>query len=58
LTDVSEVLIASIIRAMIALLMEAAISSETSVKFTRLHGVTTQKTDIFMLAAVRTSNLT
>jgi hypothetical protein len=41
-TDVSEVLAAFIIRA-IALMMEAA---------------TTQKTAIFILAAVRTSNLT
>jgi hypothetical protein len=36
------------------LMMEAASTSETSVNFTRLHGVTTQKTAIFILAAVRT----
>jgi hypothetical protein len=45
--DVSEVLATSIIRA-ITLMMET----------TRLHGETTQKTAIFRLAAVRTSNLT
>jgi hypothetical protein len=45
-TDVSEILI--------ALMMEAASTSETSLKFTILHGATPQKTDIFILAAVRT----
>jgi hypothetical protein len=38
-----------------ALMMEAAKTSEMS---TRLHGVTTQKTVIFVLTAVRTSNPT
>jgi hypothetical protein len=32
-------------------MMEAA---NTSVNFARLHGITTQKTDIFILAAVTT----
>jgi hypothetical protein len=44
----------SIIKTMIALMMEAAVTSETSVNFTRQHGATTQKTAIFILAAVRT----
>jgi hypothetical protein len=43
-TNVSEVLAASII---IALIMEEASTSETSVDLTRLHGATTQKTTIF-----------
>jgi hypothetical protein len=34
--------------------MEAANTSETSVNFYRLHGATSQKTVIFILAAVRT----
>jgi hypothetical protein len=38
--------------ALIALMMEAARTSETSV--TRLHGATTQKAAIFILAAVKT----
>jgi hypothetical protein len=53
---VSEVLAASIIRALnilIALMMEAARTSETLV-----HGATTQKTAIFVLTAVTTSNPT
>jgi hypothetical protein len=41
-TDVSEVIAASIIA-----LMETASASETSANFTRLHGVTSQKTVIF-----------
>jgi hypothetical protein len=37
--------------------MEAASTSETAVNFSnRLHGATTQKTAIFILAAVRSSN--
>jgi hypothetical protein len=40
--------------AIIALMMEAVSTSETSVSFYRLHGVTTQKTAIFIFAAVRT----
>jgi large-conductance mechanosensitive channel len=56
-TDVLEVLAASIIRGLINLMMEAVSISETSVS-TRLHGATTQKTGIFILAAVRTLNLT
>jgi hypothetical protein len=40
-------------------MMEAARTSETLVNFsTRLHGATTQKTAIFVLTAVRTSNPT
>jgi hypothetical protein len=39
-------------------MMEAARTSETLVNFTRLHGATTQKTAIFLLTAVRTSNPT
>jgi hypothetical protein len=38
--------------AMIALMMEAASTSETSVKFYRTTGVTTQKTAIFTLSFV------
>jgi hypothetical protein len=49
---------AFIIRSMIALMMEAARTSETLVTSTRLHGATTQKTAIFVLTAVRTSNPT
>jgi predicted permease len=51
LTDVSEMLSVSIIA--IGLMMEAAISSETSVISTGLHGATSQKTGIFVLAVVR-----
>jgi hypothetical protein len=36
--------------------MEAARTSETLVNFYQIHGVATQKTAIFILAAVRTSN--
>jgi hypothetical protein len=42
---------------LITLMMEAASSSETSVNFyqtTRLHGATSQKTTIFILAAAIT----
>jgi hypothetical protein len=58
-SDVSEVLVASIIRAMslIALMMEAASTSETSVNFYHTTRSTTHKTAIFILAAVITSNL-
>jgi hypothetical protein len=42
----------------IALMMETARTSETVVTSTRLHGATTQKTAIFVLTAVRTSNPT
>jgi hypothetical protein len=52
--NVSEVLAASIIRAM----MEAASTSETLVNFYQIHGATTQKTAIFVLTAVRSSNPT
>jgi hypothetical protein len=47
-------LAASIIRAM----NEAESTSGTSVNFSELHGATNQKTVIFILAAVRTSDLT
>jgi hypothetical protein len=40
-----------------ALMVEAASTSETSVNFYQLHGTTSQKTVIFILAAVRTRNL-
>jgi hypothetical protein len=53
LTDVLEVLAAFIIR-VIALMMEAASTFETSVTSTRLHGGTSQQTFIFIIAAVRT----
>jgi hypothetical protein len=44
--------------ATIALVNEAATTSETSVKTsTRQHGATTQKTAIFILATLRTANL-
>jgi hypothetical protein len=39
------------------LIMEAASTSEATVNFYRLHGETTQKTAIFMLATVKTSKL-
>jgi hypothetical protein len=52
-TFTSEVPAASIIRR-IALMMEAATISETSVNFYRLHIATAQKTAIFILAAVKT----
>jgi hypothetical protein len=42
------------IRAIIILMMEEASVSETSVNSCRQHGATTQKTAIFILAAVRT----
>jgi N-acetylmuramic acid 6-phosphate (MurNAc-6-P) etherase len=45
---------ASVIRDLIALMMEAVRTSETLVTSTRLHGATTQKTAIFILTAVRT----
>jgi hypothetical protein len=35
-------------------MMEAGSTSETSVRFTRLRGATSEKTVIFILAAVRT----
>jgi hypothetical protein len=38
----------------IALIMVAASTSETPVNFYQIHGTTTQKTAIFILAAVRT----
>jgi hypothetical protein len=44
-SDVSEMLTTSIIRVTIALMMEAASTSEASVNY-RLHGTTTQKTAI------------
>jgi hypothetical protein len=47
-TDVSQVLSASIIRKIIALMMEAARTSGTQANFTRLHDSTTQNTAIFM----------
>jgi archaellum component FlaF (FlaF/FlaG flagellin family) len=43
LIDISEVLAASNITVMIAIMMEAVSTSETSINFTRLHGVTSQK---------------
>jgi hypothetical protein len=39
-------------------MMEAARTPETLINFYRLHSATTQKTDIFVLTAVRTSNPT
>jgi hypothetical protein len=39
------------------MVMEAASTSETSANFYQTTGTTTQKTAIFTLAAVRTSNL-
>jgi hypothetical protein len=62
-TDVSELLTAPVIR---VLMMEAASTSETSVNFKHLRNIgkllpdytTTQKTTIFILATMRTSNLT
>jgi hypothetical protein len=41
---------------LIALMVKASSSSETSVNFIRLHGATTQKAAIFILAALSTSN--
>jgi hypothetical protein len=45
---------APIIRAMIALMMKAASTSETSVNFYQTTRRNNQKTDIFILTAVRT----
>jgi hypothetical protein len=56
-TDVSEVLTASIIRAMIALMVEEVIKCKTSkcwLLSVRLHGTTSQKTLIVMCYDVRT----
>jgi hypothetical protein len=39
---------------LISMMVEAASTSETSVNFTTPHGVTSKKTAIFILAAVRT----
>jgi hypothetical protein len=39
-------------------MMKATRTSETLINFTRLHAATIQKTTIFVLTAVRTSNLT
>jgi hypothetical protein len=36
--------------------LEAALSSETSVVFTGLHGVISQKIEIFVVTALRVSN--
>jgi hypothetical protein len=56
---VSEVLAGSIIiRPLIALMMDAARTSETLVNFYQTTLATTQKTAIFVLTAVRTSNPT
>jgi hypothetical protein len=41
----------------ITLMMEAVSTPETSVNFCGLHGATTQKAAIFILAAGRTENL-
>jgi hypothetical protein len=46
LTDVSEVLTAAVINA-IVLVMEAVSTSETSANL-RLHGTTSQKTDVIL----------
>jgi hypothetical protein len=54
LINVSEVLTASIIRVINALMMEAASSPENLPIYMRLHGATSQKTVIFILAAMRT----
>jgi hypothetical protein len=43
---------------LIALIMEAARTSETLVNLYQTHGATTQKATIFVLTAVRTSNPT
>jgi hypothetical protein len=40
-------------QSLIAVMMEAARSSETLVNFYRLYSTTTQKTAIFILAAVK-----
>jgi hypothetical protein len=52
-THVSEVCTASM-----ALMMDAVQTSETFVNRISLHGATTQKTAIFIIAAVRTSSHT
>jgi hypothetical protein len=52
-TDISEEFAASIIRVM-ALMMEAASTSETSVNFYQTHGAKIQKTATFILTAMRT----
>jgi hypothetical protein len=50
-TDVLDVHVAFVI---IALMMEVAGTCEMCITSTKLHGATSQKTAIFMLAAVRT----
>jgi hypothetical protein len=57
-TNVSEVLAASIVRAVVVLMMEAVRTSETLVNVYQTTRATTQKTTIFVLAVVRTSNPT
>jgi hypothetical protein len=42
------------LRGAYCLMMEAVSTSETSVNFYQIHGATSQKTIIFILAAVRT----
>jgi hypothetical protein len=44
--------------AVFRVMMEAVTSYETSVNVYRFHGATSQKTIIFILVAVRTSNVT
>jgi hypothetical protein len=56
-TDVSDVLAATIIR-LLALKMEAASISEAPVSLSRKKDATFQKTANFILAVVRTRNLT
>jgi uncharacterized membrane protein len=55
-TNVSEVCTASIIRAIIVTLVMVAVT--TSEAYTSQHSSATQKTAIFILTAVRTSNNT
>jgi hypothetical protein len=56
LPSLAEKFAASISRGLSALVMEASGSSETSV-FTRLHDVTSQKTEIVVVTATITSNV-
>jgi hypothetical protein len=52
-TNISEVPTASVIRAMIALIMEAVSTSETSVNFYQSHGATSLKTFTYILFVMR-----
>jgi GTPase Era involved in 16S rRNA processing len=55
-TIFSELLATAIIMAIV--MVDAEGTSEKLVNFIRVHGATNQQTDIFLLSALRTSNIT